>query len=172
MNGNESNVRIGGNGTGAAYCVQLTGPHSGVVISDNKLTTANNGPNLGIYSQNYYNETQLTIRGNTIKVTGKADSDPWSLVSGMELQDTNATVYNNTIVVNNTNEYTGNEYAFGISYCQSTSGYHYYYITYNNVTVINGDWAIYLISMDGGDIDNNTLNTTTHGNDGINVGGD
>ena len=32
------------NGTGAAYGIQLTGWHTGVVISNNNITTANNGP--------------------------------------------------------------------------------------------------------------------------------
>ena len=174
MNGNESNVRIGGNGTGAAYCVQLTGPHEGVIISNNKLTTANNGPNLGIYSQNYYDATQLTIYGNNITVTGKAGSDPWSLVSGMELQDTNATVYGNKIIVNNTNEYSEGNYAYGISYCQFTDSDHYYYIYQNDITVYNGDYTIYLIQADEGSFINNNVsliayagNTTKTGNSTI-----
>ncbi len=148
MNGNESNTDYEGNGTGAAYCIQLTGPHTGIKICNNNLTTRNQGPNLGIYSQNYDGGTELTICGNHINVTGKAGSDPWSLVSGMELQDTYATVYGNDIVVNNTNPYTPGDYAFGISYCQSTSSQHHYNITYNNVTVYNADYTIYLMSAD------------------------
>ena len=35
MNGNNSGGDYSGNGTGAAYCIQLTGPHTGVVISNN-----------------------------------------------------------------------------------------------------------------------------------------
>lgn len=172
MNGNKSGGHLkGGNGTGAAYCIQLTGPHTGIKICNNTLTTKNNGPNLGIYSQNYDGETNLTICGNHIEVTGKAGSDPWSLVSGMELQDTYATVYGNTITVNNTAAYATNNYAFGISYAQSTSSDHYYYICNNTVDVINGDWAIYLLSMTDGQIENNTLNTTTHtGDDAIKIG--
>ena len=150
MNGNLSGGEIGGNGTGAAYCIQLTGPHTGIKICNNTLTTRNQGPNLGIYSQNYDGETNLTICGNHINVTGKAGSDPWSLVSGMELQDTYATVCGNDIVVYNTNAYAQNNYAFGISYCQYTSGQHIFNITYNNVTVYNADYTIYLMSADSG----------------------
>lgn len=172
MNGNKSGGHLkGGNGTGAAYCIQLTGPHTGIKICNNTLTTKNNGPNLGIYSQNYDGETNLTVCGNHIDVTGYAGSDPWSLVSGMELQDTYATVYGNTITVNNTAAYVTNNYAFGISYAQSTSGNHNYNIHDNNVTVVNGDWAIYLLSVNDIEISNNILNTTTHsGDDAIKIG--
>ena len=169
MNGNKSGGHlIGGNGTGAAYCIQLTGPHTGIKICNNTLTTRNQGPNLGIYSQNYDGVTNLTICGNHIKVTGKAGSDPWSLVSGMELQDTNATVYGNDIIVNNTNSYNPNNYAFGISYCQYTDPPHYYYISCNNVTVYNGNYTVYIMSANSGYVDNNHLiavgNSTKTGN--------
>ena len=168
MNGNISNTDYEGNGTGAAYCIQLTGPHDGIKICNNNLTTRNQGPNLGIYSQNYDGVTNLTICGNHIKVTGKAGSDPWSLVSGMELQDTNATVYGNDIVVNNTNSYNPNNYAFGISYCQYTNPPHYYYISCNNVTVYNGNYTVYIMSANLGYVDNNHLiavgNSTKTGN--------
>ena len=168
MNGNKSGGNlVGGNGTGAAYCIQLTGPHNGIVISNNTLITRNQGPNLGIYSQNYDGNTTLTIYGNHINVTGKAGSDPWSLVSGMELQDTNATVYDNVINVNNTAGYHANDYAFGISYAQSTSGSHYYDIHNNNVTVVNGDYAVYLLNstfVTGQVIDNKLIAVTGSGN--------
>lgn len=158
MNGDKSGGRIGGNGTGAAYCIQLTGPHTGIKICNNNLTTKNNGPNLGIYSQNYEGATNITVCGNHIDVTGYAGNDPWSLVSGMELQDTYATVYGNTITVNNTAAYATNNYAFGISYAQSTSGTHEFNIHDNNVTVINGDYAVYLLeSFVSGNVINNTL---------------
>lgn len=162
IEGNEINLNSEGgnltvNGTGAAYGIQLTGDHTGVVIANNNITTASNGPNLGIYSQNYEGDTELTIYGNIIKVTGRAGNNPWALVSGMELQDTNATVYNNTICVNNTNGYVSNYCAYGISYSQSTSGDHWYYITSNNVTVYNGDYAVYIIYADGGIIEHNNL---------------
>lgn len=164
MNGNISNTDYEGNGTGAAYCIQLTGPHTGVKICNNNLTTRNQGPNLGIYSQNYDGDTQITVCGNHIDVTGKAGSDEWSLVSGMELQDTYATVYCNTITVNNTAGYHANYYAYGISYCQNTYMDHYYYIYQNNVTVYNGDYTIYLIQADDGSYINNNCNLTAYAN--------
>ena len=175
MNGNKSGGQVGGNGTGAAYCIQLTGPHTGVKICNNTLTTKNNGPNLGIYSQNYYGKTNITVCGNHISVTGKAGSDEWSLVSGMELQDTYATVYGNTVTVNNTAGYHKNYCAYGISYCQNTYSQHYYNIHDNNVTVYNGDYAVYLMNDTSvtGDINDNTLEAITNsstpntGNDAI-----
>ena len=159
MNSNKSGGHIGGNGTGAAYCIQLTGPHTGIKICNNTLTTKNNGPNLGIYSQNYEGATNITVCGNHIDVTGYAGSDEWSLVSGMELQDDYATVYGNTITVNNTAAYATNNYAFGISYAQSTSGSHYYNIHDNNVTVYNADYAVYLLNNNfvSGTVNNNNL---------------
>ena len=166
MNADQSGGQIGGNGTGAAYCIQLTGPHTGVVISNNSLTTKNNGPNLGIYSQNYFGDSQLTIYGNTINVTGKAGNNEWALVSGMELQDTNVTVYNNTVRVNNTSPYAAGNYAFGISYCQYIDNNHYFAIYNNNVEVINGDMAVSLRTGSTGYVMYNTLKTTNYHGDG------
>ena len=156
MNGNRSGGHIiGGNGTGAAYCIQLTGPHTGVKICNNNLTTKNNGPNLGIYSQNYNGVTNITVCGNHINVTGKAGTDPWSLVSGMELQDTYATVYGNTIDVTNVDGYVSGTCVYGISYSQTTSGSHTYNITNNTVRVPHGEYAVYL---------DNVVNSTVTGN--------
>lgn len=168
MNGNEFNTDYEGNGTGAAYCVQLTGPHTGVKICNNNLTTRNQGPNLGIYSQNYYGETSITICGNHIDVTGKAGTDPWSLVSGMELQDTYANVTGNIIRVNNTAGYNSSNCAYGISYSQPTysSDEQFFDITYNDVIVYNADWAVYIIENAAGNYVyyNNLTATTNNGN--------
>ena len=42
---------------GTAYPIQLTGPASGIVIKGNDLYSRSNGPNLGIYSQNFNGKT-------------------------------------------------------------------------------------------------------------------
>lgn len=177
MNGGQSGGNLpGGNGTGAAYCVQLSGNHSNVIISNNKLTTKNQGPNLGIYSQNYNAQSYLKIYGNTINVSGKAGNDPWSLVSGIELQDTEAEVNDNVITVNNTAGYHYGYYAFGISYAQWLNLTHTYNIHENTVTVINGDYAVYLrndTDVSGSTVDENTLIAITNstvpntGNDAV-----
>ena len=171
LNSNGGNLTV--NGTGAAYGIQLTGPHTGVVICNNNITTANNGPNLGIYSQNTQGATNLTIYGNRINVTGKAGNNPWALVSGMELQDTYAEVYNNVINVNNIAGYHAGYCAYGISYSQSTSGDHYYNIHNNNVNVVNGDYSVYLMNSTSvsGKVEENTLkaigNVTISGDNAV-----
>ena len=43
----------GNNGNGAAYPIQVSGT-SNVQIAFNNITSYNNGPNLGIYSNNFY----------------------------------------------------------------------------------------------------------------------
>lgn len=172
MNGNNSGGTYSGNGTGAAYCIQLTGSHTGVVISNNNLTTKNKGPNLGIYSQNYYGKTSLTIFGNKINVTGKAGSDPWSLVSGMELQDDYASVYGNNIHVKNTAGYSSSYHAYGISYSQYTAGNHRFEIMSNNVIVENGPYAVYIMNSNNSTITYNGLTATNRtGNDAVYITG-
>ena len=148
------------NGTGAAYGIQLTGWHANVVLSNNNITTANNGPNLGIYSQNSQASTALNITGNNINVTGRAGLYNYTVVAGMELQDTYDNINWNNIVVNNIGDYVPNQtYAFGISYCQQTIGPHTFNIDHNNVTVNNGSYAVYL--LDEGSYGEVTLNNLT-----------
>jgi hypothetical protein len=170
MNADASGGQVGGNGTGAAYCVQLTGPHTGVVVSDNTLVTKNHGPNLGIYSQNYNGATNITVRGNTIDVTGNAGTDEWSLVSGMELQDTYATVTGNTITVTNIGGYSASKCVYGISYSQATTGTHTFIITNNTVNVATGKYAVYLKSAVNSNISNNYLQARSyHGNGAVHI---
>ena len=132
------------NGTGAAYGIQLTGGHSGVVISNNNIRTSNNGPNCGIYSQNFIDETSLTIIGNTIYVEGNAGDHEWSLVTGMELQDNVAYIARNTITVVNKVAYTDDDNIYGISFSQYGTAEPRFEITNNTVVVINGKYAVYL----------------------------
>lgn len=146
MNGNKSGGHIEGNGTGAAYCIQLSGEYDSADICYNNLTTCNEGPNLAIYAQNYAElYSCIFIYNNNISVTGKAGDDPWSLVSGIESQMKYSYIYDNIIHVNNTAGYVQDNYAFGISYAQWLNGTHYFYINNNTVDVINGDYAVYLI---------------------------
>ena len=97
------NTTGGKEGAGAAYAVQVTGPYNNFVVKGNNLTTVSNGPNLGVYSQNYYGATEITVENNWINVTGFAGPAEFALVSGMEFQDTVAKAYNNTIYVQNVN---------------------------------------------------------------------
>ena len=166
MNGNKTGGKISGNGTGAAYCIQLTGPHTGVKICNNNLTTKNKGPNLGIYSQNYNVTTNITVCGNHIDVTGNAGTDPWSLVSGMELQDTYATVYGNTIDVTNIGGYHASYCVYGISYSQSTPGSHTYIIYNNTVKVPHGEYAVYLDNVVNSVVNDNHLKAHSRSGNG------
>lgn len=112
----------------------------------------------------------MTVTGNTITVTGVAGNNPWALVSGMELQDTYASVTYNTVTVNNLGENIKYCQAYGISYCQSTAGFHQFDIYYNHVTVNNGPTAVYILSGSIGNINVNWLTATQgnfHGNNAI-----
>ena len=140
----EMNTRGGNINAGAAYGIQITGPQFITTITNNNITTANNGPNLGIYVVNSEASTASIIKNNRINVTGRAGDNKYSLVSGMELQDTWAEVSDNVIVVNNIGNCTNDTYAFGISYCQNTTGPHTFHIEDNEVTVNNGNYAVYL----------------------------
>lgn len=163
MNANQSGGYVGGNGTGAAYCVQFTGPYTGVTVSNNVLTTQNNGPNTAIYSQNYDGETNITVTGNTISVTGKGTSSNWDLLTGMELQDDYAYVSGNTISVNNVGSYGNNYNVYGISYCQYSPRDHTYIIINNNIEVENGKYTIYIMNAINSSVYGNTLFSTYSG---------
>ena len=150
------------NGTGAAYGIQLTGGYNGVVIDHNTINTKNNGPNAGIYSQNFEGPTNLTITNNNIYVEGNASFHEWSLVTGMELQDDYAYIANNTITVNNKGGYVNGSNAYGISFSQYYLRVPTFEIFNNTIELINGDYAIYTqISNPGSYATFNNL-TSTH----------
>ena len=159
MNADQSGGYVGGNGTGAAYCVQLTGPHTGVTVSNNKLTTKNNGPNAAIYSQNFFGQTNIVVTNNTITVTGKGTNQTWDVVTGMELQDDNATVKGNTITVTNVGPYYSGYNVYGISYSQFTNTTHSYNIQNNTIEVNEGNYTIYIMDGYYCTITGNTLNS-------------
>ena len=133
------------NGTSAAYGIQLTGPYTGVIINGNTITTANNGPNAGIYSQNFAGYTSLQIIKNTINVEGHASFHEWSLVTGMELQDDDVYIEGNTITVNNKGNYETGHNAYGISFSQyylrvPTS----FVVVNNNIELTEGHYTVYI----------------------------
>ena len=168
-------VTTGGRaGMGTAYPIQVNGPSKGVMIAYNNLTTANFGPNCGIYSMNYYGQTQNYMISNFINVTGYASTHYWALVAGIEVQDSDDLIWNNTIIVNNIGNYSSSNNIYGISYSQNTKGDHKYNIQYNNVTT-NGRYAVSLSGTDSMVVDsiiaNNVLNTNkSSGNRAVRVG--
>ena len=131
------------NGTSTAYGIQLTGGHN-VTIANNDIDTRNNGPNAGIYSQNFGGPTNLTIVNNTIYAEGNAGSHQWSLVTGMELQDNYGYIAGNKITVNNKQGYVSGSNAYGISFSQYGMAAPIFNITNNCVNLINGDYAVYI----------------------------
>ena len=161
-------------GMGTAYPIQVNGPSKGVLIAYNNLTTFNFGPNCGIYSMNYYGQTQNYMISNFINVTGLASTHYYALVAGIEVQDSDDLIWNNTIIVNNIGEYSDSNNIYGISYSQSTKGDHKYNIQYNNVTT-NGRYAVSLSGSGSLVVDsiiaNNVLNTNkSSGNRAVRVG--
>ena len=156
-------------GAGTAYCVQATGPYTGFVVDHNNITAIGAGPALGIYSQNYNGVTDITVTNNLINVTGLATGNYYALVSGMELQDTVAKVYNNTIYSYNVGD--GTDGLFGISYAQSTGGRHNFDIQ-NNTIFTEGAYAVYLMSAQGSIVAENILYADELlGDDAAHIGG-
>ena len=169
MNTNGGNIIV--NGSGSAYPVQITGPINDCNIYNNTLITYNNGPNLGIYSQNFYGATYLNIYNNFINVTGSAALHNWALVSGMELQDTFDIVHNNIIYVTNNGAYADSNNIYGISYSQSTSSSHSFDV-YNNTIFTNGNYAVYLNGVSHTNVTNNGLSAYIKtGNDAVYIAG-
>lgn len=159
---------------GTAYGVQVSGPFEDFVIAYNNISTANFGPNIGIYSQNYAGDTSLSIYSNFIDVTGLAGEHNWALLAGIEVQDSDDLIWNNTIIVNNVGDYDDNNNVYGISYSQNTQGNHTYNIQYNNVTT-NGRYAVSLSGNSSLVVDsiiaNNVLNSNSaSGDDAVRVG--
>lgn len=159
---------------GTAYGIQVSGPLSDFVIAYNNISTINNGPNIGIYSQNSAGDTSLFIYGNTINVTGLAGEHNWALVAGIEVQDTNDTIWNNTIEVHNLAGSTSGN-AYGVSYSQNTSSNHTYDIQYNKIKT-DSNYAVYINAsgtIRDTNVSNNVLVTGTHeGDDAVYVAGD
>lgn len=127
----------GGTRMGTAYPIQVTGPANNIKIAYNKIKSFSFGPNIGIYSENYYGSTKLDIISNFINITGKAGTDFWSLVAGIEVQDSDDRILNNTIIVAGADGFTEGTRLYGISYSQNTYGKHQYDIMYNHIFTPN-----------------------------------
>lgn len=157
FNNDISIITTGGKlAAGTAYPIQITGPISNVSVTNNDLYSFSNGPNIGVYSQNYYGSTSLVINDNMINVTGLAGVHEWALVAGIESQDSNSVIYNNTIEVHSVGNVSINDNIYGISYRQSTSGEHKYDIE-NNTVYSDGFYAVNLISSVDSKVLNNLL---------------
>ena len=154
---NISIITTGGKlAAGTAYPIQITGPISQVNITKNDLYSFSNGPNIGIYSQNFYGATSLSITENKINVTGLAGTHEWALVAGIESQDTCSTILNNIIEVHSVGDVSIDDNIYGISYRQSTSGDHQYDIE-NNTVFSDGFYAVNLLTSVNSKVINNLL---------------
>jgi hypothetical protein len=154
---NISIVTTGGKlAAGTAYPIQITGPIANVSITENDLYSFCNGPNIGIYSQNFYGETSLSITNNRINVTGLAGTHEWALVAGIESQDSNSYIVNNTIEVHSIAGVSVDDNIYGVSYRQSTSGDHQYVVE-NNTVFSDGFYSVSLLSSVDSRVVNNLL---------------
>ncbi|MDO5824096.1 right-handed parallel beta-helix repeat-containing protein [Methanobrevibacter sp.] len=157
MNNDISMVTTGGRlAAGTAYPIQISGPITKVNITKNNLYSFSNGPNIGIYSQNYHGSTELSITYNRINVTGLAGTHEWALVAGIESQDSNAIIENNIIEVHSVGPVNVDDNIFGVSYRQSTDGDHKYSIK-NNTVFSDGFKSVYLLNSVNSTVADNLL---------------
>ena len=167
LNSGSGNLTV--NGTGGAYGIQLSGPHTGVIVSGNNITTANNGPNLGIYSQSPANSGSVQITNNRIEVTGRSGDNPWALVSGIEVQDANAEITGNIVKVHDVNGHAYGNYIYGISYAQNIGGNHTLNIRNNTVEVLDGEYAVHILSGISCNVCNNKLVAKYKGDNSVDL---
>lgn len=164
-------TRGGKYAAGTAYPIQVSGPIDLVKINDNELYSFSNGPNIGVYSQNYYGSTALSVTNNRINVTGLAGVHEWALVAGIETQDSNSTIANNTIEVHSVSDVNVDDNIYGVSYRQKIAGNHSYNIQ-NNTVFSDGFKAVYLLDSSDFEVKNNLLvsfnENAKNGNDGFN----
>ena len=142
---------------GTAYAIQ--GIESELSIIGNNITTFSNGPNLGIYVTSMAGENSvMLIENNFINVTGlAAEGNNWALVSGIEIQNGDSKIYNNTIYTYNVaDEYNEGDFLSGISYIQWMYGGRTFDIQ-DNTVYTEGKYAIYLLDASNSIITGNTL---------------
>ena len=174
MDNDVSIVTTGGRlAAGTAYPIQISGPITKVNITKNNLYSFSNGPNIGIYSQNYYGGTELSITYNRINVTGLAGTHEWALVAGVETQDSDSVVENNIIEVHSVGPVNVDDNIYGVSYRQSTDGDHKYSIK-NNTVFSDGYKSVYLLDSKNSTVANNLLvsynENAKNGNNGFGYG--
>ena len=160
----------GKDAAGTAYAFQ--GVESVVKIIGNSITSISNGPNIGIYVASMYGgDSDLIIEDNFINVTGCASSlGSWALVSGIEIQNGDAKIHNNTIYTHNVNDYDEDAYMYGISYAQWMYGDRSFDIQ-NNTVYTEGKYAISVIDATDLNVEKNTLFAhELKGDDSVNPG--
>ena len=148
----------GKDAAGTAYAIQ--GVECEVSMIGNNITSVSNGPNLGIYFASMTGGTsELYIANNLINVTGLASaSGSWALVSGIEVQNGNAKIYNNTIYTYNVGAYNPGNYMYGISYAQYMYGDRSFDVR-NNTVYVDGHYAVSFLNANNCNVTDNFLIT-------------
>jgi hypothetical protein len=102
-------------------------------------------------------QSKIAIVGNNISVLGKATSkNSWSLVSGIEVQNGDVAIFNNTIDVLNKAGYVKGAPVYGVSYAQKIAGTRTLDVQYNTIFV-NGDYTVSMIDPTSINVTDNVL---------------
>jgi hypothetical protein len=106
-------------------------------------------------------------------VTGLAGTHEWALVAGIESQDSNSFIANNTIEVHSVGAVGENDNIYGISYRQSIDGDHSFNIQ-DNIVFSDGYSSVFLLSSKDSTVANNLLvsynENAKNGNNGFGYG--
>jgi len=102
-----------------------------------------------------------------------AGNHEWALVAGIESQDSDSYIVNNTIEVHSVSSVNENDNIYGVSYRQNINGNHTYNIQ-NNTVFSDGYSSVFLLSSQNSTVANNLLVTyndkAKNGNNGFNYG--
>ena len=132
----------GQSGSGSAYVLQAV--TSEATFIGNNITCESNGSSLGISSPYGFGPAKdLVIQENVINVTGLATgSNDFALISGIEIQTGYATIYNNTICVQNKGGYDDSYPVSGVSAIQYSASTLSFDIQDNDIYVPDGKYAV------------------------------
>ena len=132
----------GQSGNGSAYVLQAVTSEAAII--GNNITCESNGSSLGISSPYGFGPAKdLVIKDNFINVTGLATgSSDYALISGIEIQTGYATIYNNTICVQNKGGYDDSYPVSGVSAIQYSASTLSFDIQDNDIYVPDGKYAV------------------------------
>ena len=135
----------GQSGNGSVYVLQVATTEATFI--GNNITCKSNGPSLGIYSPYGFGPAKdLVIKNNFINVTGLATgSSDYALISGIEIQTGYATIYNNTINVQNKGGYDDSYPVSGVSAIQYSASTLSFDIQDNDIYVPDGKYAVKML---------------------------
>ena len=90
--------------------------------------------------------SDVSVVGNSIEVSGYAEDDsPYALVSGVEVQNTTASISDNTIIVSNKNKEHSSQFpVVGVGYVQRLAGEVSFRVQGNTIRT-NGEYTVYTV---------------------------